>query len=880
MHAAFAHISPEHLDDIARSLVITPNERLAREYATAFDQAQIARGVQAWPSLQCTSLTGFWLSLHESLKQRGVIKNQLLSQQALNLRFQQTAPQGLRHQCQAVIQDWLVTRRYGIALDHPLMQSARSTYFGDWCRRAAPPLGSDEIVAADLPLQLAEHVEEISQSLGQPIVLVDVEHLSPAESDFFSLLHLTHNGCVRLLQQGIWLHGFQSDLGLDAAASRHTVAATPLKPQGFATFGEELMAAAQWCAERHRAEPEAKIGVVVPDLSTHYDRVLRQFAATLSPERDSRDPIFDLSGGKSLVGQPVWRHAKVLLNWIRQPADQATLSPLLNSPFVSLPWCEGLRREWPRWARRTVSPAAFARFEEAQPLIDLIQSIPSRARLDVWIEFVGKLLTSVRWPATSDLGSIQFQATVKIQEILTTLATDADDTLLNYADALELIDWALDQTFAPQRQTANIQVLGMLETTGLNFNHLWVCGMSAEQFPGKSKLSAFIPRQVALSHGVPRCSQSQELEFAERTMASWIRRSRTLHLSFTNSQNGAPVQPTALAALDGEKKQGHRQAQSTAADDLTPFTFNLSLRHPFMQPGDIKLASSQDTQGSAIPAGPVSGGSGRLESHAKCAFMGFATHRLGLRSPIPARDFLNAMERGNALHWVMEHYFQRYPESSLALSQPATVIEELCEQAIARYKHLPEPFIVAEQSRLTQLVMDWLAMESKRTPFRVVETEQRYTLELGDLFFDLRIDRLDEVDGAMVLIDYKTGRVTTAPALGESPSAPQLPSYALIREDIAGVYYAQVRNQEQKLVGIAGESEQLAEGKNSQVKTTAAESGWTQQRQMWRRHLIGLSAEIAAGDARVNPLPNACRHCELQPLCRVDEKKRGPEQSV
>ena len=199
---------------------------------------------------------------------------------------------------------------------------------------------------------------------------------------------------------------------------------------------------------------------------------------------------------------------------------------MLNSPFVSLPWCEGLRKEWPRWARRTVSPAAFARHEEAQPLIGLIQSIPSKARLDVWVVFVGKLLTSVRWPATSDLGSIQFQATVKIQEILTTLAADADDTLLNYEDALELMDWALDQTFAPQRQTANIQVLGMLETTGLNFNHLWVCGMSAEQFPGKSKLSAFIPRQVALSHGVPRCSQSQELEFAERTMASWINRTQ------------------------------------------------------------------------------------------------------------------------------------------------------------------------------------------------------------------------------------------------------------------------------------------------------------------------------------------------------------------
>jgi hypothetical protein len=404
------------------------------------------------------------------------------------------------------------------------MQTSRSTYFSDWCRRAEPPPNSDFIVAEDLPLQLTNHVDEIAQNLGQPIVLVDVEHLSPAERDFFSLLNQTRDGRVSLLQQNTWLPDFQDDLGLDASAMRDTVAESQLLPRGYGTFGEELMAAARWCAEVHQAHPDARIGVVVPDLSTHYDRVLRQFAATLSPNRDSRDPIFDLSGGKSLVGQPVWRHAKILLNWIKQPADQATLSPLLNSPYLSLPWCEDLRKEWPNWARRTVSPSAFAWHEDAQSLLGLIQNLPSKARLDIWIASVAALLNSVRWPATSDLGSVQFQATVKIQEILAALAAEADDTLLNYDDALELMDWALDQTFAPQRQSANIQVLGMLETTGLSFSHLWVCGMSAEQFPGKSTLSAFIPRQVALSHGIPRCTQPQELAFAERTLASWINR--------------------------------------------------------------------------------------------------------------------------------------------------------------------------------------------------------------------------------------------------------------------------------------------------------------------------------------------------------------------
>ena len=289
-------------------------------------------------------------------------------------------------------------------------------------------------------------MDEIALNLNQSIVLVDVEHLSPAERDFFSLLNRTRENSVNLLQQDVWLPGFPDDLGLDALAMRETVTARQLQPQGYPTFGEELMAAAQWCAQVSKAHPEAQIGVVVPDLSTHYDRVLRQFAATLSPNRDSRDPIFDVSGGKSLLGQPVWRHARILLNWIKQPADQPTLSPLLNSPYLSLPWCEALRTQWPNWARRTVSPSAFARHEQAQPLLSLIQNLPSKARLDVWVATVDALLKSVQWPATSDLGSVQFQATANIQEILAALAAEADDTLLNYDDALELMDWALDQT--------------------------------------------------------------------------------------------------------------------------------------------------------------------------------------------------------------------------------------------------------------------------------------------------------------------------------------------------------------------------------------------------------------------------------------------------
>ena len=870
MSLAFAHIPIQHLEQIAQSVVLTPNERLARELSAAFDEAMISRGAKAWPTLKCQSLRSFWLQQFQQLKQTGDTTGELLSEHQMNLKFQQAAPEGFGHQCRLASATWLLTRRYQIDLDDPLIEQGRSAYFRDWCQQAMPAEADHCLVAEDLPARLTLHIDAIGTALPGPIVLVDVEHLAPAEDNFFAKLEKSGLCRVSLLTQQRWHPHYRSDLGQTSIAATAPEHDAQVDLRGFASLGHELMAAAQWCRAIHTTQPEAKIGVVVPDLSASYDRVLRQFSATLAPHQDSREPVFDLSGGKSLASQPVWQHAKVLLNWINRPADQATLAPMLHSPYLNLPWCEGLKQQWPKWARRQLAPTALARQTDTGPInpfLATLRTLPSKARLDVWIEHIVNLLDLAQWPRSHDLGSIQFQATVKIQQTLSALAAESADVLLQYPQALELIDWALEQTFAPQRQTARIQILGMLETTGLQFSHLWVCGMSAEKFPGRSKLSAFIPRQLAVAHGMPRSTQSEELEFAERTLRGWRERSQVLRLSFTDTENGASIAPSPLVA--GLLNSENDSVQETNA--------TLVSRHPLMQPRHVVLQRSQDAKGTSLPAGPVSGGTGRLEQHVQCQFKSYALHRLNLREEIPARDFLNAMERGNALHWVMERLFQRYPDSQVATTQTTQVIEELCAQAVARYTHLPPPFIRQEQGRLAALASRWLALEGERLPFRVLQTEQQYTLDLGPLQFTLRIDRLDEIDGALVVIDYKSGRVSTGPALNEQLSAPQLPAYSLIRDDIAGVYYAQLRDDECKLVGLAGTAEQLTDGKNRQIKTSATEPSWSAQQSLWSDQLLAAAGEIAAGSAHVAPSANACRHCHLKPLCRVDEKRRTTE---
>ena len=108
-------------------------------------------------------------------------------------------------------------------------------------------------------------------------------------------------------------------------------------------------------------------------------------------------------------------------------------------------------------------------------------------------------------------GVLSISGVRKIQEILATIALQADDTLLTYEEALNIIDWSLDQTFAPQRPDSNIQILGLLESNGLTFTHPG-CGMSAEY--RRAGLSSFISRGIAVATACPS-SQTHELAFAK-----------------------------------------------------------------------------------------------------------------------------------------------------------------------------------------------------------------------------------------------------------------------------------------------------------------------------------------------------------------------------
>ena len=186
MPSTFVHISPTLLNALEQHIVVTPNERLAREYRSAYDLAQAAHGAQAWPTLNCISLRQLLVREFNDQQDLDDQGKKIISLANLMLRFQTVAPENAEHLTPIALQAWELVRRYGIDLTHSSMNTGRSQLFTDWAYDVNKQIKQDEVVEADIAQILAQ--KEIS--LGKPVLLIAFEHLTPAETLFLENLNV------------------------------------------------------------------------------------------------------------------------------------------------------------------------------------------------------------------------------------------------------------------------------------------------------------------------------------------------------------------------------------------------------------------------------------------------------------------------------------------------------------------------------------------------------------------------------------------------------------------------------------------------------------------------------------------------------------------
>jgi ATP-dependent helicase/nuclease subunit B len=876
-------------------VVLTATLRLARELARAEDVRAIRAGRVSWVRPEIIPFEGWLRRLYWDWLCSG--RGQPVTLLPSGLEFVlweetvQASTEGRELLDVAGIADtarqaWNLLWHWELPGDAPGWSDTEDTEaFQAWSGEFRALLTANGwITAAMLPGFLSERVSAGEVSVPPEVRVVGYDELPPAHGRL--LASLGRRG-VRIV--------------VEEAASELV---SSMARVSFPDSDREVRAAAAWARRRLEEHgPAVSVGIVVPDLGGRRETIERLFREEFDPgshlntSRDRRRG-FNISLGRPLADYPVVESALQLLrlrpDWISiESARRCLLSRFLHGAEQEHASRALLARMLAAGREPGVSASVLEKLAaSACPLLEaclrdwhqLFESLPVSASPGDWAQRSWELLEAFGWPGAFEEGGLDsatHQVRLRWEGLLNSLV-ELDGILgpVPFGRALSLLDrLAASLQFQPESEPAPIQILGLFEAGGFRFDDVWIMGMDDGAWPRAGEANPFLPAGLQREHGLAGSSPEHDLEYARlltRRLLSGALRTCVVSHAFGDSEvalGPSPLFRGLAEAQPGElvgaiRPEYSEQVRRSSRVEVIP------------DPGPVWK----------VGEAPVRGGTRVLADQAACPFRAFARSRLGAVAREEAHAGLDARDRGSLVHAALERVWSELGShaglcaAGDASSGPlAGVVMGAVDGAIdvlARTRAiLRSPgFRDIERARLGRLLTEWLELEKRRAPFRVVATEARARIRVGVLTLLTRMDRIDRLpDGTHVLIDYKTRPAGPTLWEGERPADPQLPVYAsYLAEDpsdedhpLSAVCFGVVRTGQARFTGLSASTKTLPG-----VGVVERPLGETVEG--WRATLRGLAEEFRQGRAAVDPRDGAttCRDCDLGPLCRIGERRR------
>jgi ATP-dependent helicase/nuclease subunit B len=880
--------------------VIASSARAARALRRLYAEAQRNHGLDAWQSPDVLDwdswLNRLWQKRLRSGRETRLLLTTLQEQQ-LWVRLVKPSIEGRRLISVAGVAE-LAQQAYALLCTYRALDFLRGEKavgpdvesFRVWARAFIHNCAREQWLSrSELPLVLAEEVLAEHEEPTQRLVLTGFDRLTPAQ-DFL----------IKAFQQ----QGHSVAL---AEPSEINPSEPPILVQATEKT-DEIATCALWV--RHQLAVAAaqgdspRIAVVVPAVSHLRPEIERVFRKILAPATVTISPHdgplpFEFSLGVPLADVPMTRAALLLLRWLHFPLPQEQASWLMLSGFL----CEHqdellpvaafdarLRSQSMRQPDQHLD--TFLQFlnrawKEALPLTGLHRRLQKGQRLlgaNRWLNFAEwaalaeQILSSVHWPGAHVLGSEDFQVQARWSTLLDSVAALAfDERKVDYAQFLEVLEHQARQTiFAPESRDASVQILGPFEAAGLNFDALWFLGADDANWPPAARPHPFLSWSVQRQYQMPHADSDVDWKLAQQATRR-LQNSTTRSVFSYATQDGETVCRPSTLLDSGWQKIGTAPFRiSVGAEE------DLAAAHDF--PADFR-----DEEPAAVLPWPVekdAGGADVLKNQAACPFRAFASRRLGARAMNETDWGLNYGERGSVVHTILEKLWADLQNRTNLLQarkdgRLSAILAQHIDATLGQYKiegtkrNWNQAYLEAERERLLALIHDWLEYEARRSDFIVESREEKRLAAVGDLKLQVRVDRIDQVSGGRVIIDYKTGAVKKDLWDGARPSDPQLPIYAGYGqvENLKGVLLGRVAEDKLGFVGRLEDAGLVMPGDTALSKPPYSE----EMLQGWQAVLNDLSRQFLNGEAQVDPkqYPDTCKFCDLPGLCRIGESERA-----
>ncbi|GAB1268176.1 PD-(D/E)XK nuclease family protein [Aurantivibrio infirmus] len=651
----------------------------------------------------------------------------------------------------------------------------------------------------------------------------------------------------------------------------------------------EIRAAAAWSKKVLTENPQAKIGIVTPNLGSLRDLIERIFCETFEPQFYSLNTPrytlpFNISTGTPLGRTPLIHDTLLLLRLNQNKLTNEESYQLLSSPFISSIADENIIRS--ETLRRLKAKKQFS-FTTAQIRNALEKSDTSKldnsdearsgnalsrclfefeafrrrnnssCTIEIWVQRFLKQLECLNWPGPRNLDSVEYQELTQWYQLLEKfLSLDLTRKTWSFSEAFSALEQLANSThFQAEVKDSPIQILGLLEGVGLSFTHCWVLGLDNQTWPQKLNPNPLLPLSLQREYQMPQSSIEKELLYAQSLTSNYLNCAHQVVLSYSNDDEEATLLPSPLIESLSE----------TPLDYFcNPNDYGLAKYLAELEPAKFELINCEfGPKYQNLSDEAIEGGFSILKQQAHCPFNAFATYRLGTEQVEAPALGLSAADKGNILHGILANLWQTLKDSSALNSIAEDSLLNLINEAIEtvfteKYTNnsefLDRHYYELERKRFERLSIEWLNLEKNRKDFHVVGIEKELNVNFGGLPLKLRIDRIDQFpNGDQLLIDYKTGNVTKASWSGDRPDEPQLPLYAVALDDqVKGIAFAIIKTKAVDFFGLMETSEDQADKKLVAPLKAGFGENWQQTLDEFNRTLLNLSKEFTSGTCTVD----------------------------
>ena len=666
----------------------------------------------------------------------------------------------------------------------------------------------------------------------------------------------------------------------------------------------ELELAAQW-ARRQLQEGVASAAVLIPDLSARAAAVRRVFGDIFAPQSrfigtsNADNTLFAIAASTALSEFPIIHGASLCLTLATGGADSLLAGEVLRTPFIRAAGSEAALRaaadvrlretlserwniqELERWCAVTgCTELELA----ARSALFTLREFRSSAAPSEWARRFLLLLAALGWPGERSLNSAEQQTVAKFHEVLGSFGA-LDDLLpqLDFKRAVREFHQLLAETqFEPQTPDTPVLIIDPNTAAGMSFDAVWITGVEASKWPPPAEPDAFIPVELQRKYGIPEASSAATFGKAQRRLNGLLGAGREVVMSWPTRDGDTIIEPSPLISA----YRGSEVQEQAAAALPRPSQIVFEARPP--------LQSLMDEWMPSIAAGALAHGSYAVELQSRCPFRAQAELRLNATPLAQMTVQISPRDRGILVHRVLQElWLELEDQAGLQRSNDEALharVFELARLQAARSIPVTSPvrerLVAIEVEWISRRIMELLALERRRAPFRVQRAEQGETLAIAGHTLRIQPDRIDELDdGTRIIIDYKTGAAFQPGQWLDRtpgrPSRPQLPLYALAyRNGLAALAVAVVAPAAAEFRGFARQAGLLpnvGEYPRGVRDLPPAAPSWEALQTHWRALLESIVGGYAQGQARVDPLPQECRICHLMSLCRIKDQPAHAE---